>query len=180
MAGSGYIGGAGTSSAQNTLHVQGTGITLSEGDKDRVSIHPATSGTDEGSFIIKCRSGGSPVERFRVAHDGTFTGSSTANISDERLKENIATIPNALESVSKLKGRTFTWKEEAKMTEGTKYGLIAQELEEVFPELIYDKSGIVQKEDGSFYKSVRMDGIIPVLIEAVKELSAKVEALENA
>ena len=66
------------------------------------------------------------------------------------------------------------------MTEGTKYGLIAQELEEVFPELIYDKSGIVQKEDGSFYKSVRMDGIIPVLIEAVKELSAKVEALENA
>ena len=66
------------------------------------------------------------------------------------------------------------------MAEGVKYGLIAQELEEVLPDLVYNKTGIVEKEDGTFYKSVFMGGVIPVLIEAVKALSAKVEALENA
>jgi len=202
--------------------------------------------------------------RLTIAADGTFTGSATNDISDVRLKENIAIIPNALESVKKLKGRTFTWKEEAQMQEGTKYGLIAQELEDVLPDLVLDYTGIryevepveaveaqdavesqdavyetvvvqeaveaVEEElwaegddlpedveigdvkveaveaqeeeteeqlvseaieakdavdavdavDGVFYKSIAMSGIIPVLVEAVKELSAKVEALENA
>ena len=48
------------------------------------------------------------------------------------------------------------------------------------PDLVYDKTGIREKEDGTYYKSIQMSGVIPVLIEAVKELSAKVEALENA
>ena len=65
------------------------------------------------------------------------------------------------------------------MQTGTKYGLIAQELEKVLPDLVYDKTGIREKEDGTYYKSIQMSGVIPVLIEAVKELSAKVEALEN-
>ena len=65
------------------------------------------------------------------------------------------------------------------MAEGVKYGLIAQELEEVLPDLVYDKCGIVEKEDGTFYKSVFMGGVIPVLIEAVKELSAELEDLKN-
>ena len=65
------------------------------------------------------------------------------------------------------------------MSSGTKYGLIAQELEKVLPDLVYDKNGIRQMEDGTHYKSITMSGIIPVLIEAVKELSAKVTELES-
>ena len=118
--------------------------------------------------------------RLRIAEDGTFTGSSSADISDRNLKKNIKSISNGLETIKKLQGRTFEWKVSSQMAEGVKYGLIAQELEEVLPDLVYNKTGIVEKEDGTFYKSVFMGGVIPVLIEAVKELSAKVEALENA
>ena len=118
--------------------------------------------------------------RLRIAEDGTFTGSSSADISDRNLKKNIKSISNGLETIKKLQGRTFEWKVSSQMAEGVKYGLIAQELEEVLPDLVYNKTGIVEKEDGTFYKSVFMGGVIPVLIEAVKELSAKVTALENA
>ena len=97
------------------------------------------------------------------------------------LKENIETISDGLDTINSLTGRTFTWKEEADMQEGTRYGLIAQELEEIIPELVINHTGINEKEEGSgvYYKSVHTAGIIPILIEAVKELSAKVTALEN-
>jgi len=120
------------------------------------------------------------ANRLRIAEDGTFTGSSSADISDRNLKKNINSISNGLEIIKQLQGRTFEWKESSSMSEGVKYGLIAQELEEVLPDLVYNKTGIVEKEDGTYYKSVFMGGVIPVLIEAVKELSAKVTALENA
>ena len=64
------------------------------------------------------------------------------------------------------------------MPSGTQYGVIAQELESVVPELVNDTGEI--DIDGSPSKSTNMSGVIPILIEAVKELSAKVEALENA
>ena len=95
------------------------------------------------------------------------------------MKENITDITNGLATINQLQGRTFTWKSSANMQSGTKYGLIAQELEAVLPDLVINHTGIRQKEDGTFYKSVNTSGIIPVLIEAVKELSAKVTALES-
>ena len=114
-----------------------------------------------------------------IAQDGTFAGSASADISDRDLKENITDITNGLATINQLQGRTFTWKSSANMQSGTKYGLIAQELEAVLPDLVINHTGIRQKEDGTFYKSVNTSGIIPVLIEAVKELSAKVTALES-
>ena len=144
-------------------------------------------GGDGFSFWTTDHSSISWNNRLRIEEDGTFTGSSSADISDRNLKKNIKSISNGLETIKKLQGRTFEWKKSSNMAEGVKYGLIAQELEEVLPDLVYDKSGIVEKEDGTFYKSVFMGGVIPVLIEAVKELSdkldtsnAKITALENA
>ena len=119
------------------------------------------------------------TNRLYIDGSGNFTGSASSDISDEGLKENIKDVENGLDTIKKLQGRTFTWKDSAYMPEGTKYGLIAQELEKVLPDLVHDKSGIREKEDGSYYKSIQMTGVIPVLIEAVKELSAKVEALES-
>jgi hypothetical protein len=76
--------------------------------------------------------------------------------SDINLKENIQTVGNALEITEQLRGVSFDWKE----TGRSSYGVIAQELEEVLPELV--KNGEV--------KSVNYNGIIGVLIEAMKEL----------
>lgn len=139
------------------------------------------------------------VLRLTIAGDGTLTGSATNDISDRELKKNIKSITNGLDTIKQLQGRTFEWKKSADMQEGVKYGLIAQELEEVLPDLVYDKDGIRAKsqavldedknviEEGVYYKSITMNGVIPVLIEAVKELSSKLDtandkitALENA
>jgi len=85
--------------------------------------------------------------------------------SDENLKENINTYDNALETLSYLRGVDFTWKESQKPS----IGVIAQELEKVLPQLVND--GAV--------KSVNYNGIIGVLIEAVKELSEEVRELKK-
>jgi len=132
-----------------------------------------------GDFDIHTNNGSVTESRFLIANDGTLTASASNDISDQELKENIEDVENGLDTIKKLQGRTFTWKETAGMQSGTKYGLIAQELEKVLPDLVYDKNGIREKEDGTYYKSIQMTGIIPVLIEAVKELSAEVEKLKN-
>jgi hypothetical protein len=85
--------------------------------------------------------------------------------SDINLKENIHTVENALETVNSLRGVSFDWKETGKSS----YGVIAQELEEILPELV--KNGEV--------KSVNYNGLIGVLIEAVKELSEEVKELKK-
>jgi hypothetical protein len=85
--------------------------------------------------------------------------------SDINLKTNVNTIENSLDIVNSLRGVSFDWKE----TQKSSYGVIAQELEEILPELVATKD----------HKSVNYNGLVGVLIEAVKELSAKVEELES-
>ena len=88
----------------------------------------------------------------------TAIGNVTA-YSDERLKENIETIPNALETVKKLRGVSF-----AKKDSGIKgIGVIAQEIEKVLPEVVVDAE----------YKSVSYGNIVGLLIEAIKELELR-------
>ena len=71
VAGDVFIGtGAQTLAAQNTLHVQGTGITLSEGDRNRASIHSTYSNTTDGALVIKARGGSTPVEIMRISGSG--------------------------------------------------------------------------------------------------------------
>jgi len=103
------------------------------------------------------------------------TGDITAFYSsDERLKQNIVSIPNALEKVHQISGNTFNWKEgydEIHSHKGNDVGVIAQEIEQILPQ-------IVTNRDNGF-KAVQYEKIIPLLIEAIKELSEKVNSLEN-
>lgn len=85
--------------------------------------------------------------------------------SDINLKENIHTVENALETVNSLRGVSFDWKE----TGVSSYGVIAQELEEVLPELV--KQGEV--------KSVNYNGLIGVLIEGMKSQQEQINRLEQ-
>jgi hypothetical protein len=97
---------------------------------------------------------------------GTLTAIDLNSTSDINLKENIRTIENSLNTLTQLRGVSFDWKETGKSS----YGVIAQELEEILPELV--KNGEV--------KSVNYNGLIGVLIEAVKELSEEVKELKNS
>ena len=99
----------------------------------------------------------------------TVSGNVTA-YSDARLKENVELIPDALEKVQKLRGVTFT-RNDHKDTERRHVGVIAQEVEAVLPEAVWDG------EDG--IKNVAYGNMVGLLIEAVKELKAEVEELKG-
>lgn len=101
---------------------------------------------------------------------GDLSATSVTQTSDRRLKKNIQSLENALNNTLKLRGVTYTWIDESKSQE-RQTGLIAQEVEAVFPEFV--------KTDTQGMKSVNYAQMTAVLIEAVKELNAKIESLET-
>src|SRR5690554_3662149 len=110
------------------------------------------------------------------------------NISDGRLKSNIVPIEGALDKIMKLHPKHYTIKtksvpniEEGKVVEHSRqeYGVIAQELEEVFPGMISEKAFFKQAGDETEYKSVNYVQLVPVLIEAIKELKTEVDVLKE-
>ncbi len=115
-------------------------------------------------FIV---SGTSDTPEFKCFGDITAFAS-----SDVALKENITPISNAIDKVLSISGNTFTWNEKSIYNgeEGT--GIIAQEIEALgLPGLT------TTRENGT--KAVRYDRLVPLLIEAIKELSNKVKSLEK-
>lgn len=110
-----------------------------------------------------------------AAGNVTASGNITA-YSDRRLKENIETIPNALSMVKRLRGVTFDWIADKKHS----YGLIAQEVEEVIPELVLEtESGTANGDDKKTVKSVDYSKIVSVLIEAIKEQQQQIEKQQS-
>ena len=101
--------------------------------------------------------------------DMTAAGAVTA-LSDIRLKENIDPLENCLSKVMKLNGVSFNWKDLPDIVgqPGKRdYGVIAQEVEKVFPEAIHESPH--ESPDGDTYKTVAYEKLIPVLLEAIKE-----------
>lgn len=96
---------------------------------------------------------------------------SKGSFSDERLKENIKPLEKGLETIEQIKTYTFNYKDGP---QDTHPGVIAQELEEIVPEVVYD----IEMEEGT-YKAVRYQQLVPLLINAIKDLSEKVNVLEN-
>jgi len=90
--------------------------------------------------------------------------------SDSRLKDNITPIDDPLAKVLSISGNTYDWNEKSGK-EGHDVGVIAQEILEVLPE------AVTTRDNG--YLAVDYQKIVPLLVEAIKELSAKVENLEN-
>lgn len=91
--------------------------------------------------------------------------------SDIALKENLQVIDNALDKVSQVSGYTFNYIDRP---EERVSGIVAQEIEKVLPEVVFDH----ERNNGT-YKAVRYDNVIPLLLEAIKELKGKVDDLEN-
>ena len=110
---------------------------------------------------------------------GYISGSSGQyNVSDERLKENVATLTGTLDKVKQLRGVSHTWKDTEQKGADTNIGMIAQEVETVYPELVGDGGLPDDNEGNAPYKSVNYANLSAVLVEAVKELSTKLEAAE--
>lgn len=99
----------------------------------------------------------------------------SSTISDERLKTNIQPIDDALDKVCQLNGYTFDYIRDNRASAG----VIAQEVEAVLPSAITEQDGGFHGEDGQTYKAVQYDQLHGLLIEAIKELKAEIEALKN-
>ena len=137
----------------NTTYSAGTGVTLSG---TTFSIGQAVSTTSNVRFA--------DITANNISYSGKLRST-----SDLRLKENIKEIPRALDSISKLKGVTFDWK----ANKQSDYGVIAQEVEQVFPDLVFTD----QEQKG--IKSVDYIGMIPILIESIKELKNEMKTLKT-
>jgi hypothetical protein len=118
---------------------------------------------------------GRPPTDFRLAVGGDILCASLHETSDRHLKANVTRLTKVLDRVEKIRGVSFEWSKEAEslgVQAGRKQiGIVAQEMEPVFPELVSTGS------DG--YKSVDYSKLTAVLLEAIKELKAENESLSS-
>ena len=179
----------------STLIVNGNSIT-SSGATSLASLSDVSlSGSSNGQSLIYNSTSskwvnGTPAgfssASFATTGSNTFIGnqiitgsiSATSDItafstSDKQLKDNITLIPNSLEKITKIGGYTFNWNNKQDIYEVGSHdiGVIAQELEEILPEVV------ITRDNG--YKAVKYEKIIPLLIEAIKELKAEVDDLKS-
>jgi hypothetical protein len=110
--------------------------------------------------------------------NGNAAGTSGfANVSDSRFKKDITPIENALTKINQLNGISFNWDKDSRpdlnLDDSNHLGLIAQDVEEILPQVV------TTGEDELQTKTITYSDIVPVLIEAIKELSAKNTALEE-
>jgi hypothetical protein len=137
------------------------------------------SGSTNSQSTLIVYSTGATAYRFYVGMDGTVNATNTtiSAVSDQRLKENIQDLDVGLNKIMALKPRKFDWKAgKGKDIKGDR-GWIAQEFEQVFPDMI-DTWKDPAPEGEEPYKSVRAD-LIPVLVKAIQELTARVAQLES-
>lgn len=149
-----YSDGTNVSYAASNV-VQKTGDTMTG------TLNLASNGLNVGSGQLQVTGG-------NVTTSGQFTASNNVTAySDERLKENIKTIEGALNRVNAMRGVTFTTKKDG----APGVGFIAQEIKPLIPEAVY--------EDYAGYLHVAYGNITALLVNAINELTERVEKLEN-
>ena len=140
--------------------------------EDNLSSYP-----DETYMVFKTTAAAdiSSQEKMRLSADGNLTvkGDVVAYASsDERLKDEIIPISNPLEKINSIGGYSFVWNNKKQnIYKGKDYGVIAQEIEQILPELVDTR------DNG--YKSVKYDKLVSLLIEGIKELSSEVKELKE-
>ena len=167
--GAGYTTNTGTTTASNTQTFTNKSGNISQWTNN--SGYVTSSGFVNGNALS--------------ATTGTFSGAITAGgnitafVSDMRLKDRKANISNALEKVESLSGFNYTLNDKAieLMPEQDKneefVGVSAQEVEKVLPEAV--KPSPVSGD----YKTVQYEKLVPLLIEAIKELNAEIKELKK-
>ena len=120
------------------------------------------------------------AEEMRLLDDGTLHVDGdviafSTTISDETLKYNINPVDFALDKIKQLKGVTFNYLKGNKASAG----LLAQDVEKVMPSAVSERKLPLHTGDDKSYKTLHYDSMTAILVEAIKELTAKVEKLEK-
>ena len=118
------------------------------------------------AFVIGNGDANTRSDALTVLFDGTTTVAGELNVnSDMRLKTNIISLGATLFNVLKIDGKSYSMKRDAQQK--TKIGLLAQDIQKVYPELVTEQNGIL---------SVNYQGLVPVLINAIKEQQVLIES----
>ena len=174
----GSLTGTPTIPSNNNQLTNGAGYVTSSGVTSVATGNGCTGGTITSTGTISMSG----------SYSGSFSASSniTAYSSDERLKDFKGKIDNALDKVDELNGYYFEWNDVAKgldggrsFKEGVEVGVSAQEIEKVLPEVVTEAPIVKIENLDVDYKTVYYDKIVPLLIEAIKELRAEVKELKK-
>lgn len=172
------LSGTPTVPTNNNQLTNGAGYVTSSGVTSVATGNGCTGGTITSTGTISMSG----------SYSGSFSASSniTAYSSDERLKNFHGKIDNALDKVDQLNGYYFEWNDVAKgldggrsFKEGMEVGVSAQEIEKVLPEVVTEAPIVKIENLDVDYKTVYYDKIVPLLIEAIKELRAEVKKLKK-
>ena len=158
----------GTTSSSAKLTVNATG-----------DVFSATSGADALVMISKRGNNGdhirflnsSSVTSGNIGVTGTTTYYNTS--SDYRLKENVAPMQNALDTISQLNPVTYTWKADGSAGQG----FIAHELQAVVPDCVTGEKDAVDETGNPQYQGVDTSFLVATLVAALQELKAEVDSL---
>jgi hypothetical protein len=158
-----FGGGLTLSAATTTLSFSSaTGAkTISTGGSTDLALSPG------GNVRVKTAglTGGGALQ---VGGDVRASGEVFAfSSSDKQLKDNITLITNPIEKIMKIGGYTFDWNDKQTFNSGKDYGVIAQEIEKIMPELV--------NVNHNGFKAVRYEKITPLLIEAIKEQNSMIK-----
>jgi hypothetical protein len=154
------VDGTTTTINSTTLTVDDKNITLASGAADSSAADGSGITIDGASATLTYASTGD-----KWVFNKDVEASNFNSTSDRNLKDNIRVVDGASELVSKLEGVHFTWKSNGQET----IGVIAQQIEEHLPQLV---------QTGDTHKTVNYNGLIGVLIEAVKEQGSQIAALK--
>lgn len=142
------------------------GNTLSNTDGG-IIYNSASAPTDPRSLNFTTAGG---VTRMKILSNGNaWLSGSLSQSSDARLKKNILPLSNSLTSIQQINGYTYNWKDENR-DKGQQIGVLAQELQKIYPQLV--------KENSNGELSVNYTGLIPVLVEGMKEQQRQIEELK--
>ena len=125
-----------------------------------IDFHSTNADTSDFTYRIDNTSNGN----LSFSGNITVAGTVTAN-SDEKLKENVQTIENALDKVKNLRGVEYDRKDSGEH----QIGVIAQEVERIIPEVVY----------GDEIKSVAYGNLVGLLIEAIKDQQNEIDELKK-
>ena len=171
---------------QNVSSLEGiTGVNITSDTSTSTSLYvpfvnvssgtTATQYISTNQFVFKPSTGSlgigtaNPTAKLYVNGDVFVTGITTStdfdSLSDQNLKTNIETISTPLDKIQRIRGVNFDWKE----TQRSSMGVIAQEVEKVFPQLVH----------GDETKTVNYNGLIGLLIECIKEQQKEIDLLKE-
>jgi len=164
------VGGVTITNTGVTSNVAGTGVSVSGATGAvTISIGQAVATTDNVRFNSVGVGMAASATAGRIDAAGDVVAYSS---SDKNFKENITPIENPIEKIRKISGNTYDWKADLKDVhgyEGNDVGVIAQEIEEVLPQIV------TTRENG--YKAVKYEKLVALLIEGIKAQQNQIDSL---